>query len=195
MINSLHNAPRRYTLEEKKEAIRKLMQLMPEYRKNMNNQNEQQFYIFLIISPYTPDTCYSIKFDHDPSEEETIQCVKKLFSSDANWILNNHLKIKVEGKIINAKELLLNRDGMFSSDYSKTNRNYFDFEKDGFEPLIHSDITDCLPENHPLAYETIYCKSCGEMIHCGNNECMQTWVEIDLKTYYCLNCFNKMENE
>lgn len=38
------------------------------------------------------------------------------------------------------------------------------------EPIIHSHITDGLPDKHPLAYESIHCKKCGEMLHAFNNE-------------------------
>lgn len=56
------------------------------------------------------------------------------------------------------------------------------------EPLIHSNITDVLPEDHLYAYSTLYCRSCLEMVHACNNECMQTWVETG-KGPYCLRCF------
>ena len=56
------------------------------------------------------------------------------------------------------------------------------------EPIIHSHITDVLPENHPLAYKTVYCDKCGVMVHCGNNECMQTWLETSWGNY-CTKCF------
>ena len=49
------------------------------------------------------------------------------------------------------------------------------------EPIIHSHITDGLPENHPRAYPTetdgIFCEACRKMVHAVNNECMQTWIE------------------
>lgn len=45
------------------------------------------------------------------------------------------------------------------------------------EPLVHSHVTDVLPEAHPLAYTVVYCAGCKSMVHCDNNECMQTWVE------------------
>lgn len=56
------------------------------------------------------------------------------------------------------------------------------------EPVIWSHITDGLPEDHPLAYETLYCVTCREMLHAGNNECMQTWVETG-KGPYCIEDF------
>lgn len=61
------------------------------------------------------------------------------------------------------------------------------------EPLIHSHITDGLPDDHPKAWETVWCDGCpGEMLHCENNECMQTWVETG-KGDYCLKCFAGLE--
>lgn len=47
------------------------------------------------------------------------------------------------------------------------------------EPLIHSHATDCLPEDNPLAFEQVHCRSCGVLVHAGNNECMQTWFEFE----------------
>ena len=56
------------------------------------------------------------------------------------------------------------------------------------EPLIHSHITDCLPDTHPLRNSSVYCNKCKEMLHASNNECMQTWIEAD-KGNYCTQCF------
>jgi hypothetical protein len=56
------------------------------------------------------------------------------------------------------------------------------------EPEIHSHIIDYLPVDHPLANEEVFCKSCGEMLHAPNNECMQTWIESGTGNY-CLGCF------
>lgn len=54
------------------------------------------------------------------------------------------------------------------------------------EPLIWSHITDGLPEDHPLAYEAVFCSvGDGELLHASNNECMQTWVETG-RGAYCL---------
>jgi hypothetical protein len=59
---------------------------------------------------------------------------------------------------------------------------------DGFrEPLIHSHITDGLPDDHPLARVTVRCDTCHAMVHCENNECMQTWLETDWG-YFCTRC-------
>jgi len=49
------------------------------------------------------------------------------------------------------------------------------------EPIVHSHISDVLPEGHPLANEDVYCDhdngACQVMLHASNNECMQTWFE------------------
>jgi len=61
------------------------------------------------------------------------------------------------------------------------------------EPIVHSLISDCLPENHPLAHEEVFCDTCNEMVHCFNNECMRMWFEcndrFNGKINYCLECF------
>jgi hypothetical protein len=56
------------------------------------------------------------------------------------------------------------------------------------EPLIHSHVTDVLPEDHPLAYDQVSCQVCGALVHAGNNECMQTWIEWDCEIV-CMKCF------
>lgn len=56
------------------------------------------------------------------------------------------------------------------------------------EPLIHSFETDCLPEEHPFAHQTLGCQCCGTMVHAFNNECMTEWVEWD-GSVLCLDCF------
>jgi hypothetical protein len=55
------------------------------------------------------------------------------------------------------------------------------------EPLLHSHVEDELPAHHPLAFQFVYCLSCREMVHAGNNECMRTWVETG-KGPYCIEC-------
>ncbi len=56
------------------------------------------------------------------------------------------------------------------------------------EPLIHSHIEDGLPNDHLLAWEGVSCVVCGVLLHAGNNECMQTWVETG-RGAYCLKDF------
>jgi hypothetical protein len=56
------------------------------------------------------------------------------------------------------------------------------------EPLLHSHVTDTLPDGHELAHVTVYCQVCGAMLHASNNECMQAWVETG-KGPYCVKCF------
>lgn len=55
------------------------------------------------------------------------------------------------------------------------------------EPQIHSFETDALPEDHPLARQTVLCGGCGNMVHAFNNECMSPWVEWD-KHVLCWDC-------
>lgn len=55
------------------------------------------------------------------------------------------------------------------------------------EPIIHSHKSDRLPAEHPLARKDVCCAKCKELVHAWNNECMQTWVEIE-KIPFCMNC-------
>lgn len=59
------------------------------------------------------------------------------------------------------------------------------------EPLVHSSIMDSLPDEHPLANKSIYCKTCNQMLHALNNECMQDWVEFE-DGNYCWECGTKI---
>ena len=60
------------------------------------------------------------------------------------------------------------------------------------EPLLHSHITDKLPDDHPRASTTVFCDSCGKMVHAANNECMTPWVEFDCTGgNVCLQCFSQ----
>lgn len=52
------------------------------------------------------------------------------------------------------------------------------------EPLIHSHIEDCLPEDHKFSHETIYCTDCERMVHAS-------WVETG-KGNYCVPCFSML---
>lgn len=65
-------------------------------------------------------------------------------------------------------------------------------EKRKEEPKIHF-LNDDLLDDHEYAFETLYCKNCKEMIHAGNNELMQTWVQSH-KGNYCLTCFSSSIN-
>ena len=56
------------------------------------------------------------------------------------------------------------------------------------EPLLHSGVTDCLPEDHPLAFTSVNCRGCGCMVHAVNNECMTSWLETG-RGPHCLECF------
>lgn len=63
-------------------------------------------------------------------------------------------------------------------------------------PVLHTHIEDALPEDHPLAFDMVYCegRDCTAMLHSFNNECMQTWVETG-KGNYCIWCFMKMTGD
>lgn len=56
------------------------------------------------------------------------------------------------------------------------------------EPQIHSHVVDCLPDEHPLARNSVFCLRCGVLVHAINNECMQTWFETGLGNF-CMPCF------
>lgn len=56
------------------------------------------------------------------------------------------------------------------------------------EPELHTNITDELPEDHPQAYENIYCTSCSTLVHAGNNENMDSWLETNSGAY-CIPCW------
>lgn len=62
------------------------------------------------------------------------------------------------------------------------------------EPLIHSHITDVLPEEHPSAYRAVVCEKCDALVHASNNECMQTWAETGAGAY-CLKCFSDLTGD
>ena len=56
------------------------------------------------------------------------------------------------------------------------------------EPRIHSHVTDCLPERHPLAHTRVRCDRCDSLLHLQSNSCMRTWVETG-RGNFCLRCF------
>lgn len=62
------------------------------------------------------------------------------------------------------------------------------------EPLVHTGIQDGLDEIHPLAHKSIYCDSCGKMVHAFNNECMQDWLEFE-DANLCWKCGSKRLEE
>ena len=62
------------------------------------------------------------------------------------------------------------------------------------EPLLHTNITDELPWEHPLAREALWCKRCDAMLHASNNECMQPWVETGGGPF-CVPCFAAVYDE
>ena len=54
-------------------------------------------------------------------------------------------------------------------------------------PVAHTELEDCLPKDHPLAHDDVYCKGCGVMVHAFNNECMQGWMET-VEGNFCFTC-------
>jgi hypothetical protein len=62
------------------------------------------------------------------------------------------------------------------------------------EPLLHTNITDELPKDHPLANVALWCKRCGCMIHASVNECMASWAETDAGNY-CLICLVALDED
>lgn len=59
------------------------------------------------------------------------------------------------------------------------------------EPVLHSFITDGLPREHPLAFNTLYCSKCNAMVHHMINECMTEWFEFitpNKSIPVCLDC-------
>lgn len=59
------------------------------------------------------------------------------------------------------------------------------------EPIVHSHVEDCLPDQHPLAFTHVYCFQCGGLVHAGNNECMSAWAETESGPI-CLHCLSKV---
>jgi hypothetical protein len=60
--------------------------------------------------------------------------------------------------------------------------------EEAIEPTIWSHETDCLPDNHRLAGDMVYCDSCRKIVHSANNECMQVWLEAK-NGNFCFKCF------
>ena len=56
------------------------------------------------------------------------------------------------------------------------------------EPRIHTEITDALPMDSKLAFTSIFCDTCDQMLHSLTNENRQAWVETG-KGNYCFNHF------
>lgn len=62
------------------------------------------------------------------------------------------------------------------------------------DPVLHSHVEDVLPDDHSLAWQSVYCdgEGCEKMLHAFNNECMQTWIETG-KGNFCVACFAKVD--
>ena len=70
------------------------------------------------------------------------------------------------------------------------------------DPVLHSHIEDMLPDEHPLAFQQVWCDGNGRcedwqeraLLHAANNECMQTWFETG-KGNFCVSCFLRLTGE
>ncbi len=56
------------------------------------------------------------------------------------------------------------------------------------EPLLHSNVADGLPADHPLAATRVFCDRCQTLLHLQSNSCMRTWLETG-RGNFCLRCF------
>ncbi len=61
------------------------------------------------------------------------------------------------------------------------------------EPIIHSHVTGSLSEDHPLAYEKVFCMNCDKMVHDSINECMAMWVEGNGYSFHSSNELSEEE--
>ena len=57
------------------------------------------------------------------------------------------------------------------------------------EPVLHTFITDGLPDDDPRALESIYCTDCKVMVHSIPNECMKNWADTESGPL-CLVCLH-----
>jgi hypothetical protein len=61
------------------------------------------------------------------------------------------------------------------------------------DPILHSFVTDTLPDGHPLQWETVHCDRCHKMVHC-QDETMDLWIE-STEGNHCLPCFLTLVDE
>lgn len=59
-----------------------------------------------------------------------------------------------------------------------------------FEPVLHSHITDGLPDTHLLACRDVWCCKCDRLVHDDRNLCRFAWFEW-LGFAICFDCFAK----
>jgi hypothetical protein len=60
--------------------------------------------------------------------------------------------------------------------------------------LIHTGLTDELPDDHPKAWSSVWCEICGTALHAMNNECMDDWIEPPEHSHaWCLVCFQRID--
>jgi hypothetical protein len=56
------------------------------------------------------------------------------------------------------------------------------------EPIIHSFISDRLPDGHRwIKKGALWCIGCGKKVHTHYNECLEAWIEI-ADMWFCLKC-------
>ena len=53
------------------------------------------------------------------------------------------------------------------------------FETWKTEPVLHTHVTDGLPDDDPRAQESIVCIECKCLVHAFPNECMTAWADTD----------------
>ena len=59
------------------------------------------------------------------------------------------------------------------------------------EPVLHSHVTDCLPDDDPRAQTSIRCVMHGGVVHSIPNECMTAWADTE-DGPLCLDCLRKV---
>lgn len=47
------------------------------------------------------------------------------------------------------------------------------------EPVLHTFISDSLPDDDPMAWNSIYCIDCRGLVHSIPNECMSPWASTE----------------
>lgn len=47
------------------------------------------------------------------------------------------------------------------------------------EPVLHTFISDCLPDDDPRAWMSIRCVDCRGVVHSIPNECMSPWADTE----------------
>jgi len=58
------------------------------------------------------------------------------------------------------------------------------------EPVLHTFISDCLPDDDPRAWMSIRCVDCRDVVHSIPNECMSPWADTEAGPM-CWGCLTK----